>query len=243
MRAVNLIPSGDRRGSGVGVGVGRSQGAAYAVLGVIAGLAVLALLYGVARHQISSKRSQLATLQASTQHAHESASGLSSYTSFMSLREQRVKAVTDLVDSRFDWAKSFHELSRVLPSDTSITSLDGTVGSATGTGSTSSSSTTSGGAVSSATPPGSVPTFTLAGCATSQAEVALTLQRLRLIEGVAKVALQSSSKTSASSASSSGAQCEGTRASFSVQLTFAPLPAVSASSASSNELTSTGGGQ
>jgi Tfp pilus assembly protein PilN len=231
MRAVNLIPSGERRSGGVGVGVGRSQGAAYAVLGVIAGLAVLALLYGVARHQISSKRSQ------------ESASGLSSYTSFMSLREQRVKAVTDLVDSRFDWAKSFHELSRVLPHDTSITSLDGTIGATAGTSSTSSSSTASGGSVSSATPPGSVPTFTLAGCATSQAEVALTLQRLRLIEGVAKVALQSSTKTLASSATSSGAQCAGTHAAFSVQLTFAPLPAVSASSASSNELTSTGGGQ
>ena len=46
----------------------------------------------------------------------------------------------------------------------------------------------------SATPPGSVPTFTLGGCATSQSEVALTLQRLRLIDGVSKSTLQSSTK-------------------------------------------------
>ncbi len=239
MRAVNLIPSGDGRG-GVGVGVGRSQGAAYAVLGVIAGLAVLALLYGVARHQVSSKRTQLATLQASTQRAHESASGLSSYTDFLTLREQRVKAVTSLVESRFDWAKSLHELSRVLPRDASISSLEGTIGSATGASSTSSSSA-SGASVSSATPPGSVPTFTLAGCTTSQAEVALILQRLRLIDGVAKVALQSSAKSTTSASSSSAAQCSNGRASFSVQLTFAPLPAASTSSASSTQLTSDGG--
>ena len=46
--------------------------------------------------------------------------------------------------------------------------------------------------VTSATPPGSVPTFTLAGCATSQPAVALTLERLRLIDGVREVTLQSS---------------------------------------------------
>jgi Tfp pilus assembly protein PilN len=244
MRAVNLIPSGDRRGAGgVGVGVGRSQGAAYAVLGVIAGLAVLALLYGVARHQISSKRSQLASLQASTQRAHESASGLSSYTTFESLREQRVKAVTGLVESRFDWAKSLHELSRVLPHDASITSLDGTVGSTTASSSTSSSSSTSGGSVSSATPPGSVPAFTLVGCTTSQAEVARTLQRLRLIEGVTKVALQSSTKSTTTSASSSAGQCANASASFTVQIAFAPLPAASPASSSTQLSSSTGGGQ
>ncbi len=48
--------------------------------------------------------------------------------------------------------------------------------------------------MSSATPAGSVPTFTLAGCATSQAMVALTLTRLRLIDGVSEVTLQSSTQ-------------------------------------------------
>jgi Tfp pilus assembly protein PilN len=241
MRAVNLIPSGDRRGPGGGVGAGRSQGAAYAVLTVIAGLAVLALLYGVARHQISSKRSRLASLQASTQRAHEATSGLSSYTSFESLREQRVKAVTELVESRFDWAKSLHELSRVLPHNASISSLDGTIGATTAGSSTSSSSSASGGSVSSATPPGSVPSFTLDGCARSQSEVALTLQRLRLIEGVAKVSLESSTKSSASSASAG--QCANASASFTAQIVFAPLPAASPASSSTQLSSSTGGGQ
>ena len=60
--------------------------------------------------------------------------------------------------------------------------------------------------VTSATPPGSVPTFTLGGCATSQSEVALTLQRLRLIDGVGDVSLKSSTKAGSSANSSSSAQ-------------------------------------
>ena len=53
MRAVNLIPA-EQRG-GASVGAGRSQGAAYAVLGLVAGLAVMVVLYGIARHQVTSR--------------------------------------------------------------------------------------------------------------------------------------------------------------------------------------------
>jgi len=204
MRAVNLIPSDDRRGAGglAGIGSGRSQGGAFGVLALLAGLAVLALIYGLARHQVSSRRTQLATVAASTQRVQESTTALSSYTSFESLREQRIKAVDELVDSRFDWAHAVHELGRVMPSGTSVSTLTGAIGSATtaagvpaaaaATTSTTASATPSApgssaagaSSVSSATPPGSVPTVTLAGCATSQAKVALTLERLRLIDGV-----------------------------------------------------------
>jgi Tfp pilus assembly protein PilN len=239
MRAVNLIPSEDRRVGGVGAG--RSGGAAYAVLGVLAGLAILVLLYGVARHNVSSRRTQLAQAQAQTQRAHESASGLASYTSFLTLREQRVQAVTQLVDSRFDWAQSLHELGRVLPHGTTISSLNGTIGSETSSGSKPASSASS--TVSSATPPGSVPTFTLTGCSASQAQVALALQRLHLVDGVQKVSLQSSSKTATGVATAGTGQCTSGHPSFTVQLDFAPLPAVSSSSKSTQLTSSTGGGQ
>lgn len=251
MRAVNLIPSEDRRG---GVGSGRSEGAAYAVLGVLAGLAILALLYGLARHDISSRRAQLATVLARTQRAQESSSALSRYTSFIALRDQRVQAVEQLVDSRFDWAHALHELGRVMPQGASITSLDGTVGSATGSAASSSRSAagtaasssgstaaTAGGAaaVSSATPPGSIPTFTLGGCATNQAEVALTLQRLRLIDGANNVTLQSSTKANGSG---TGSGACGRGPAFTAQITFAPLPSVSASGNAGAEFTAASGG-
>jgi Tfp pilus assembly protein PilN len=131
MKAVNLIPTEQRAGSAVGVG--RSEGAAYAVVAVLGGLALLAFLYGRADHQISSRRAEAATLTARAQSAQAEASQLAPFATFVALREQRENAVSSLVDARFDWAHVFHEFGRVLPSQVSVASLAGTIGaSATG---------------------------------------------------------------------------------------------------------------
>jgi hypothetical protein len=244
MRAVNLIPSEHR---GAGGGGGSSDGAAYAVLAVLAGLVIFTLLYGQAHHQVSSRRAKVASLSARTARAEAAVTQLTPFTSFMALREQRMQAVSTLVDSRFDWAHALHELGRVLPKDVSITSLDGAIGSAAtptlGTSSsakTASSGTGATSTVASSTPPGSVPTFTLSGCATSQSEVAVTLGRLGLIDGVHEVALQSSTKPGATTGTGGGGgSCPGTYPAFTVLITFDPLPdAASTQSASSTKLAS-----
>jgi Tfp pilus assembly protein PilN len=246
MRAVNLIPAHERRGAAVGAG--RSGGAAYIVLGAFGLLAVLVLLYGVARHKVSNDKGKLASIAAKTQRAQEAATALTPYTSFMALREQRTQAVEQVVDSRFDWAHAFHELGRVLPRDASISLLEGSVGGTTAGGAASAPAAGSAAATtaaSSATPPGSVPSMTLNGCASSQSEVALTLQRLRLMDGVSAVSLKSSAKSGATGASttSSSGNCTATSAAFSVDITFEPLPTpAAAKSGSSTELTASTGG-
>jgi Tfp pilus assembly protein PilN len=234
MRAVNLLPVEQRTGQWVGAG--RSQGGARAVLMLVAGIALMAFLYGQAKHQVTSRRAHAAALAAQAQQAQAAAERLAPYTSFIALRDQRMQAVETLIASRFDWAHVLHEFGRVLPSEASISSLSGTIGSsATATPSVSTSTSSSASAasaatpVASATPPGSVPTFTLAGCATSQTAVALTLQRLRLIDGVKEVTLQSSTAGSASSGGSAVAGgCSGHDASFNAQVSFDPLPSASA---------------
>ena len=251
MRAVNLIPAEHR--SGASVGAGRSEGAAYAVLVIVAGVALLAFLYGRADKQVSSRKAQAATLTAQAQRAQDQAGQLAPYTSFAALREQRANAVEQLVDSRFDWAHAFHEFGRVLPASVSVNSLTGTIaggGTAPGSASAapaasaptatattapaaSAAGSTSGAAgataVTSATPPGSVPTFALAGCAKSQPAVALMLNRLRLIDGVATVTLQTSTKSAGSAGTSAGAgSCGSGQPSYTAQVTFAPLPTPSA---------------
>jgi hypothetical protein len=232
MRAVNLIPAEQR--SGAAVGAGRSEGAAYGVLVLLAGVAVLALIYGLADHQISSRRAEAATLTARSQRAQAQASQLAPYASFVALREQRTQAVAQLVNSRFDWAHAFHELGRVLPLEVSVTSLTGTVGSASGSsgasGASGAATKATGGAVTSATPPGSVPLFTLTGCAFNQPSVALMLERLRLIDGVSEVNLQSSTKAAGSGGggSASGGGCASGEPQFSVQIVFSGLPAATA---------------
>jgi hypothetical protein len=261
MRAVNLIPA-DQRG-GASVGAGRSEGAVYGVIGLVAGLAILALLYGLAHRQVTSRRAQTATVVAEAQRAQAAAQQLAPYTSFVALREQREQAVSTLVDTRFDWAHAFHEFGRVLPADVSISSLDGTIGAATATaaaapsatsssvtattaapGATPSSATatTTGSAatsssVASATPPGSVPTFTLDGCATSQPMVAEMLERLRLIDGVQEVTLQSST----SGSTSGGGGCSGGAPTFAAQITFDPLPSSPAPAAAAKTVTDSAG--
>jgi Tfp pilus assembly protein PilN len=225
MRAVNLIPGDQRRGASVGLG--RSQGAAYALLAVVAILALFGFLYGKASHTISSSRSQLATIEAQVQQAKSDASSLAGYEALNGAREKRVKAVQELVDSRFDWGRVLHEFGRVLPRHVSITSLTGGVGSTTAAASAPVAGASA--TVTSATPPGSIPTFTLGGCAHSQDEVAQTLQRLRLIDGVTEVVLQSSSDEGAPGASKASASTGcGQGASFQASVVFTPLPASSA---------------
>jgi Tfp pilus assembly protein PilN len=236
MKAVNLIPS-EQRG-GAPVGSGRSEGAVFAVVALLFGAALLGVLYGKARHEISTRGGEAASLTAQAQQAQAAATQLAPFTSFVSLREQRVQAVTQLVESRFDWAHVFHEFGRVLPPEASISSLTGTVGSTVSTstpaaktgssGSTPSSAAAS--AVTSATPPGSVPTFTITGCATNQAAVALTLERLRLMDGVSDVSLQSSTAGAAGSSSSAvvSGGCPSSDPVFSVQVSFEGLPEPSA---------------
>ena len=93
MRAVNLIPA-EQRG-GAGAAAGRSEGGAYAVLGLLGGLALLALLYGSARHQISSRRSAGRRRSPPRRsRPRRRPAQLAPYTSFMALREQRVQAVS-----------------------------------------------------------------------------------------------------------------------------------------------------
>lgn len=220
MRAVNLIPEQQRGGGAIGA---RSGGAAFGVLVLLAGLVVLAALYGLAHHNYESRRAEAARLTTQAQQVQAQAARLTPYTSFMAMHEQRMQAVAQLVAERFDWSNTMGELSRVLPSDVALTTIEG---STSGTSKTLGSPTAAAGTVASATPPGTTPEITLGGCATSQSEVAQMLVRLRLIEGVSAVSLQSSTKTGGGNGS-----CSDNDPVFSVELTFNPLPAPSAVSA------------
>jgi Tfp pilus assembly protein PilN len=241
MRAVNLIPSEQRQGAGSLTG--RSGGGALIVLGVVAALAVLVLLYGRASHQISSQKGQVASLTAQAGAIQARTGRLAPYTSFVTMANQRTRTVAQLVQARFDWSHALHELGRVMPAGTALGALHGVVGPAGATGSSSSTSgsggTGVGGSPSSSTPAGSVPVFTLTGCATSQAVVAQALQRLKLMDGAGEVKLQSSTQSGAgsSSSASAGEGCAG--ASFSAQIVFQGLPAGPAPSVSTGSSAAT----
>jgi Tfp pilus assembly protein PilN len=232
MKAVNLIPGEQRQGSGTITG--RSNGGALIVLGLLAGVAVLVLMYGSAHHKISSQAGEVASLDAQASAIQARTGRLTPYVDFVTMANERTQTVAQLVQTRFDWSHALHELGRVLPSGTALGGLHGTVGAAAPSSGSSASQSTStastGTSATSSTPPGSTPTFTLTGCATSQAMVAQTLQRLRLMDGASEVQLQSSTKSGSGSASSASGSCGGT-VSFSTQIVFTGLPAAPAPSA------------
>jgi hypothetical protein len=241
MRAVNLIPADQR--SGGSPFAEASGGAAYVLVAVVLGLAVMAFMYGEADNEIGEKQAEANRLSAEASKASSEASRLAPYTSFVSLREERLKDVQQLANTRFDWAHAMHELGRVLPSDAALSSLTATIGSTSSSGgsvaakatsaATAAASGSSAGAssVSSATPQGSTPVFNLGGCAGSQSGVAQVMNRLRLMDGVSDVNLQSSTKSGGSGGSggsgasgASGGGCASGGATFAMTVTFDALP-------------------
>ena len=196
MRAVNLIPEEERRGAGGTAG--RSGGAAFALLGLLALLVVLVSAYALQHRTVGDKRSELATVQADAEGSEAQAASLADYTTFAALRAKRVNTVKTLAAGRFDWAHSLDEIARVVPAGVWFTSLKGTVASGVtlksgGTGSTSSLRS----AVAS-------PAIELAGCTSKQADIARVITRMRLVDGVSRVSLQSAVKNDAATGSAAG---------------------------------------
>ena len=197
MKAVNLIPSEDRRGSGR---AGASGGAAYVLLGALALLVVMAGAYAVAGKNLNDKRTELTRVTREAEAAEAKAKALDSYTRFSQLRESRVQTVTSLADSRFDWSHALREVSRVVPSDAWLTNLVGTLAPGVQVDGASSGASQIRGARQS-------PAIEVTGCTTNQKNITRILTRMRLIDGVETVTLASSQKSDSASGggASSGA--------------------------------------
>jgi Tfp pilus assembly protein PilN len=222
MRAVNLIPAEERRGPGSAT---KSGGAVYALLGALAVLVLLAGSWALAGKSVTDKRAQLARLEQDAGATEAQSAGLAGYSQFSSLRVRRVETVSSIAKSRFDWSHAMHELGRVLPSSVWLTSMTGTVTSTTAVD----GGTQNG--LRSALPG---PAIDLVGCTTSQDEVARVVTRLRLVDGVIRVALASTAKSDGvggTTSSNNGGDCRnGSKKfpQFEVVVFFETPPAASA---------------
>jgi Tfp pilus assembly protein PilN len=225
MKAVNLIPSEERRGGAAG---GRSAAPAYAVLGVLAVLVVMVAAWTLTGKKVNDRKAQLASVEQQANDAEAQASKLAAYSTFSDLRKKRADTVSSIAKSRFNWAHVMHEIARVIPNDTHLTSLSGTVSA------TAQAPNGSGQALQlRGSNPG--PAIDILGCANSQKNVSRMISRLRLIDGVQHVTLAESSKNdaatdSATSSSADSGECRYNSriAKFDVLLIFAPPPAVAA---------------
>jgi Tfp pilus assembly protein PilN len=221
VRAVNLIPKDARRGASTDIRSLRGPGSA--VVGLLGVVLVLVTLYVLASNDVSKRQGQLASLQQQLAQTQAEASKLNGYVQFTKLAAARVQTVKEIASGRFNWQQALSDLSRVVPANTSLSSLSATVDPSAGTGAGASGGSLRGDI--------SAPAFELEGCTGSQDDVARLMSRLRLIRGVTRVtlsdAVKSSTTTTATPVSgSSGGGCGPHSSTFSLVVFFQPLPTI-----------------
>jgi Tfp pilus assembly protein PilN len=201
MKAVNLVPR-DARRSGVAPSLGK-LGAPHAVIGLLVVALAFVTVYVLTSNTVSSRKAQLAGVEQQITRMQAAVTRLQSYQSFEKLAQTRAATVREIASTRFDWHGALADLSKVVPSNTSLQSLVATVSPNT------SGAGASGGAGGAVRGDINAPAFELKGCTGSQDEVAQVMSRLRLINGVSRVTLEDSTQTGSGSTSATSGACSG----------------------------------
>jgi Tfp pilus assembly protein PilN len=205
VKAVNLIPREGRRGVRGSGGLAVSP--TYALLGLLAVALLFVTLYALSANTISSRKAKLSSLRAEVTQEQALASRLATYTAFEKLASTRAETVREIAATRFNWYGALSDLAKVVPANTSLQSLYGSV--APGATTSATSAGVGAGAASSLRSDLSVPAIELTGCTKTQDDVARLMSRLRVINGVTRVTLGDSQKPDSSVATASGATSGG----------------------------------
>jgi Tfp pilus assembly protein PilN len=226
MKAVNLIPADARknRGSNAPTAV---RVPTYALLGVLAAALALVTAYVLTGNTISNRQAQVNTLQAQVTQAQAQAAKLGSYGKFAQIAQTRLQTVTGIAATRFDWHTALADLSEVVPANTTLQTLSGTVAPGANSG--------AGGGSSNLRADETTPALELTGCTGGQDDVARLMSRLRLIDGVTHVSLGNSQKSSSPSggASSATGGCAPGGATFNMVVFFKAQPGAGPNGAAS----------
>ena len=185
MRAVNLIPADERRGAG-GI-AGRSGGLVYVVAGGLLVVVMLGVIYAFSVKDVANKTGQLNQVTREVGLVQAQANSLQNYTQVHQLSEAKVQSVVSIAQSRFNWPGAMAQIALALPSDVTFTSLTAVAENGSSAGTAAAPSTTSS---------AGSPTFALAGCASSQSEIATILTRLQAVPSVTNVSLADTAKQS-----------------------------------------------
>lgn len=211
MRPINLIPQEERRSSHGGTA--RSGPLAYIVVGSLAILLIGVVALVLTSNQISDREGEVTQLETQAAAATARADRLAPYTDFEQVALQRTKAVGELADSRFDWARVIRQLSRILPPQVYFEDLTGSAGGGSG------AEGAAGGVDG--------PSLTLTGCAPGQNIVAVFVAALKEIDGVTRVGLTKSTIAKAESGGKEKAAgyCSiGEKAQFEIVVAFDAAP-------------------
>jgi Tfp pilus assembly protein PilN len=187
LRAVNLLPQDQRRRA-----PSESTGkGAYAVVGLLAVLLVMAVVYVLTSNQVTERQSRVAVVKAEANRLEALAAQRNSFADFARIAQTRLVSVAGVAETRFDWERLMRELSRIMPEGSWLQSTDASIlGDPAAEGAPTSTSTTP-----TAVPVG--PTATLEGCTPEQSDVAQMMVRLRQVHRVSEVTLNESAQAQA----------------------------------------------
>jgi Tfp pilus assembly protein PilN len=183
MKAVNLVPAEHRRATATG----SLAGGAYAVLGVLAVLLVMAVAYVLTSNSVNDKQGKADSARQEADALAAQNKQLEAFTDFSAIKQQRLASVMGAAQSRFDWERLMRELSRVIPKDSWIQTTDAKV-----VGDSDSTDPTSTTTSSTATLAG--PTANLVGCTPHQSDTARMMVRLEQMYRVTDVELNESAR-------------------------------------------------
>jgi Tfp pilus assembly protein PilN len=199
MRAVNLLTP-DLRSAPKGKGASGPSAleapggiGAFVVLGALALVVAAVAGYVLSNNVIKDRKAELAQVSAQSDATVAKANSLKPYADFEQVAKDRAGTVQALAGARFDWEQALRDLSRAMPDDVYLSSLDGDVGGGTGA---------SGGGGSSLRGAIQSPAINLKGCTKSQEAVATLMSRMRNVQGVTRVTLAKSDKDTAATGAS-----------------------------------------
>jgi Tfp pilus assembly protein PilN len=209
MKAINLLPPDLRGAPKASSPKAKAPAAtdepggigAFVVLGALAVCVLAFAAYVLTTNGIKDRQAQLDAATAQAQNVTQRVAQLKPYADFKAMAETRIQTVKDLASSRFDWEQALRDISRAIPADVTLKTLNGSISQGTG------GSSQIRGAIAS-------PAIELTGCTKGQKQVATLLSRLRAVDGVTRVALSKSTKKEAgpapiADASGSGAGNDG----------------------------------
>jgi Tfp pilus assembly protein PilN len=223
MNAVNLLPEKHRPRKPTG---GQGKGS-YIALGVLGAVLVAVLVYVFTLNSINDSKTKITEATVEAARLNAQANSLGPYGDFAKIKAERVKSVQQLAEGRFDYERLVRELAHVLPADVWIVNA---AAAAVEPDPTAAATTTPA-------PVAGSSSLKLDGCARDQNEVAVTLVRLKQLEGATDVSLDHSTRGEDANAGaaaaaptnggSADAGCGTTHGkpnySFTANVTFAPV--------------------
>ena len=210
MKAVNLIPTEQRRAQASG----KQSGSSYVLIGVLVTLLAMVGAYVFTANNVTDRESKAAAAKSEADRLEAEVKQRGAFTNFADIKKTRLASVMSVAESRFDWERLMRELSRVMPEGSWLQSTDASVDGEVG------------GETAPSTPGVAVvptPKANLVGCTPDQSDVARLMVRIRQLHRVSDVELNQSSTELGGESEISAATC-GNYYQFDITVSFAQTP-------------------